>query len=132
MIWVDALEAVTDLLADDAELVEALEGPAIFRNGEHNEYRVPGLYWLVVSDIIEENTNPFRVQWDIYARDFDQALAIERRMRLLLHRDVPQTIGEIKMWTQLEDAQDIPYPTNEAVHRSMDWRFEPAREAVPY
>lgn len=128
MIWVDALQAVLDALEADVELLEALEGANIYRNGEHNEYQVPGIYWTQFSDIREENTEPFSVQLDLFAKDFDQLIAMESRVRAILHRDVPQTLGEIKMWTQQTDARDHAYPSNDAVHRSLDFRFEPARE----
>jgi hypothetical protein len=126
MRWDDASGAIITALAADSALTTALGGAYIIRNGEHNEFRVPLILWTVIWNRIDENTEPFLMQFDVYAKNINQYIEIERRMRRLLHRDIPQTIGGIPMFTQFEDARDHA-SVEDVIHRSLDFRFEPAR-----
>lgn len=129
MRWVDAMQAVIDTLLADATL-SAISGFRVFRHGEATAPQVPGIAWMVFSDLIEENTNPIRVQFDVFARGIDQALTIEGRLRAILHRDLPQALGGVLMWTQLLDARGHADPEPGVIHRSLDFNLEPAREAL--
>lgn len=126
MIWVEGLQAVIDTLLEDELLVEALGGDHVYRNGEHNEYRVPAIYWTVVWNRIDENTEPFMVQLDVFANDINSYIALEGRIRRLLHRDTPHEVQGIPMLTQLDDARDH-VDGEDYIHRSLDFRIEPAR-----
>lgn len=128
MRWVEAVEAVLAALRADAGL-SAIPGLQIYRHGEHAKLRIPGIAWIVVSDVDDENTNPIRVQLDIFARGIDQALAIEGRLRALLQRDVPHTVSGMLMWTQLLESRDRADPEPGVIHRSLDFNLEPARGA---
>lgn len=107
----------------------AMAGVSIERWGEHDQPTIPSVSWLVFSDRIEENTNPIRVQFDLFARSIDQALSIEAGIRSL-HSDTPQTIGGVLMLAQLDDARGDADPAHGVVHRSFDFNFTPARERV--
>jgi hypothetical protein len=126
--WVDVMEAVLAHLTADAGLTAALAGGAIRRHGTFIEPAVPSLAWITYGNVLDENTEVVPTQWDIFAQEIDQAIAIERRLRALLHRDTPQVIGGIPMWTQFVDARDHADPEPGRIHRSLDFRFEPARE----
>lgn len=131
MIWAEGVQAVIDTLEGDEELITALGGAYILRNGEHNEYRVPAIFWTAIWSRIDENTEPFMVQLDVYAHDINSYITIERRLRRLLHRDTPQELQGILMFTQLEDARDHA-DGEDVIHRSLDFRFELARELSTY
>lgn len=131
MIWAEGVQAVITTLEEDELLIAALGGVYIFRNGEHNEYRVPQILWSGVWSRIDENTEPFMVQIDVYANDINAYIAIERRLRRLLHRDTPQELQGILMFTQLDDARDHN-DGEDVIHRSLDFRFELARELSSY
>lgn len=122
MRWVEVIEAVIAWLTARAPLA----GVPVRMHGEFTELRVPLVAWLIFSDRREENTNPIRVQFDIYAQGIDQALAIEAELRAL-HSDVPQTVGGVRMWATLDDARGDADPSPGVVHRSLDFIFEPAR-----
>lgn len=117
------MEAVRAELAANPDLA----GVPVKMHGEFSGLSVPLIAWLVFSDRREENTNPIRVQFDVYARGIDQALTIEAAVRAL-HGDTPQTIQGVRMWATLDDARGDAAPEPEVTHRSLDFIFEPARE----
>lgn len=129
MRWVDALEAAIAALLADATL-SAIPGFSVRRRGEFTLQQVPSITWQAFSDEIAENTNPIEVQFDVFARGIDQALVLEGRLRAILHRDTPQTLGGVLMRTQLADARDHEDPEPGVVHRSLDFELEPAREVT--
>lgn len=124
MRWVEVMEAVIAELKADPDLASV----PVLMHGEFTDLKVPSIAWLVYSDRREENTNPIRVQFDIYARGIDQALMIERSVRDL-HGDTPKTIQGVLMWAMLDDARGDAAPEPQVTHRSLDFIFEPAREA---
>lgn len=124
MRWVDVMEAVRAELEADPDLA----GVPVLMHGEFTDLKVPSIAWLIYSDRREENTNPIRVQFDIYARGIDQALTIERSVRDL-HGDTPKAIQGVLMWATLDDARGDAAPEPQVTHRSLDFIFEPAREA---
>lgn len=125
MRWVEVMEAVIAELKADV----GMAGVAVLMHGEFSGLQVPSLAWLVYGDRREENTNPIRVQFDIYARGLDQTLTIESAVRRL-HGDTPRTIQGVRMWATLDDARGDAAPDPGVTHRSLDFIFEPAREAA--
>lgn len=129
MSWPVAIKAVITALEADPVL-GSIEGLSIYRHGEFTAPKVPGIAWIIVSDLKAENTNPIRVQLDVFARGLEQARAIEERLRAILDRDVPQTLQGVLMRTDLLDAQDQLDPEPGVTHRSLDFLFEPTRGAA--
>jgi hypothetical protein len=122
------LLALVARLEADADLLGLLGGPHVYRSGAHREKRVPSVEWFVVSEVLRENTFRLLIQWDIWAHSYGRAAAIDRRLRRILHREVPHTVGGVLMWMQVESARDVPDPEPSLVHRALDMSFEPARE----
>lgn len=120
--------AVVPHMADDSILRTTLGGAHVYRTGEFAAPRVPGIGWFLVSDTLEENTNEILVQIDLFATSMEQMIVMEGRVRALLHHDTVTTIQGVRMWAQLEGARDNADPEPGFVHRSMDFRFTPARE----
>ena len=72
--------------------------------------------------------NPITVQVDYWARGAPKAAAIERRIRLITHRDTARVVGGYRMWTQYLDSRSHEYPAElGVVHRSLDIRLTPVR-----
>lgn len=130
MRWDQVIPAVVALLRADAARPAALERTAIHEARDATAVTVPGLTWYMVSDIEEEVWNPILTQWDVFARDWAEMAVLEGWIRGLLHADLPQVIGGIRMWTQLVDARTLPVPEDMnpgLVHRQLDIRLTAAR-----
>lgn len=127
MKWLDALNALLDELLADEEFTDALEGANVFRDGEHSKPQVPGVYFSVISAGLDETSEPALTQWDIFARDIDQALAIETRLRRKLHWVGWRTLGGVSLASQYEESRDHPEPDFDVIHRSLDFRHTPVR-----
>lgn len=129
MMWDRVVPEWLDLLEADADLIDLLGGQHIYPAQAAREVRIPSVEWLLVLDSEEENFNPFLVQVDYWARGAVKAAAIERRIRMITHRDTAREIGGIRLWTQYEDSRSHDYPAEPGViHRSLDFRFIPGRD----
>lgn len=122
----DVVTAIVAAMKADAALVTALGGEYVYHGAARKTLQVPSVEWLIVSDVRTENTERIRIQLDIWSTGYGRAVAIEERLRALFARDLPQTIGGLLMWTQLENAMDLP--DTEYTHRMLDFVFEPTRE----
>ena len=129
MMWDVVLPAWLDLLEADADLIAELGGSYIYPAQSARPVRVPSVeYTLPITDIEEENFNPITVQVDYWARGAPKAAAIERRIRLITHRDTARVVGGCRMWTQYLDSRSHEYPAElGVVHRSLDVRLTPVR-----
>ncbi len=128
MRWADALGALlTDLLSDTA-LTTALAGTHIYRDGEHSTPQSRAVYFSVIRSGIEENVEGALTQWDIFAPDIDTALAIEARLRAKLDWLGWKLVGGVWLSSRYEEARDHPEPEFDVIHRSLDFRLEPALE----
>lgn len=119
--------AVADLLRADAGLVAALGGAHVYRQASQREARIPSVELLIVSDTPRENTGRVLVQVDTWSTSPDASGVIEGRIFALLHSDLPQTLGGLKMFTTYQDSRDHEDPEPGVVHWSMDFMFEPHR-----
>ena len=128
MMWDQVIPDWLDLLEADAALLAALGGSHIYPAQASRPVGIPSVEWFMVSDIEEENFNPFIVQVDIWARGVPKAATIEKRIRLLTHRDTARELGGHRMWTRYLESRQHDYPAEAGVvHRSMDFLFEPLR-----
>lgn len=128
MRWDVALDAIIARVKTDPELLRALGGARI-RETADGKPEFPSVTHLVVSGPLRENTERMVMQWDLWARAEETARTIERRLRALLHRDLPELVGDVPMWLQLVDRRDHDDPEPGTVHRSLDFAFEFAKEA---
>lgn len=128
MMWDVVLEAWRALLLADTALTTALGGEHVNLAQASREVRVPSVDWSLVTDNETESWNPITVQVDIFAASLAQAITIERRIRLLTHRDVARDLGGHQVWTRYLDSRSHPYTEEPGtVHRSLDFQFEPLR-----
>ncbi len=106
-----------------------IQTDAVYPAQSARPVRVPSVeYTLPITDIEEENFNPITVQVDYWARGAPKAAAIERRIRLITHRDTARVVGGCRMWTQYLDSRSHEYPAElGVVHRSLDVRLTPVR-----
>lgn len=128
MKWDLALDAIVDRVKADAQLRTALGGPRI-RETADGKPEFPSVTYMIVSGPLRENTERMVMQWEFWARAETTARTIERRLRALLHRDLPELVGDMPMWLQLVDRRDHNDPEPGTVHRSLDFAFEFAKEA---
>ena len=128
MRWDVALDAITARVKADAQLCTALGGPRI-RETADGKPEFPSVTHMIVSGPLRENTERIVMQWDLWARAEETARTIERRLRALLHSDLPEMVGAVPMWLQLIDRRDHEDPEPGTVHRSLDFAFEFAKEA---
>ncbi len=126
MVWDDVVAALLQLLQNDEQLKTLLGGPQIYRSKSRASIQIPGVYYTVVSSVLQENLEPTLIQWDIWAKGAEQASSIEKRLYQLMHSDVPVTICGLKMWSQYEAGRDDD-PDQSTVRRLLDYRYTPAR-----
>ena len=126
----DVVQAVMARLRGDTALVTALGGPRIYRSGANRQPQIPSLEWTIISDVYREGTERVLMQFDSWTRGYAQAVAVEGRVRTLLHRELPEDFGGLLMWAQYSDSRDHEDPEPGVIHRSADFTFEPAREAI--
>lgn len=128
MRWSAALGALlTDLLAD-TELTTALGGAHIYRDGEHAAPQSRAVYFSVIRSGPEENVQGVLTQWDVFAPDIDTALAIENRLHAKLDWVGWKDVGGVWLSSVWEESRDHPEPDFDVIHRSLDFRHEPALE----
>lgn len=129
MKWLDVVDAMVAALEADGELTTALGGPHIYVAVAGRTIRVPSIEYTAVADTLEENTEPVLLQLDLYARGTEAVATIERRVRIVLHRDLPYMLGALAVWGRLQGARSLDFPSDgEVRYRSLDFEFETARE----
>jgi hypothetical protein len=134
----DVVRAFVAALEADAALV-ALIGlggdgtPNIYRAGANRDPQIPSVEWRRITDRAAENTEPMLFQFDVWARGYAAAMAIEHRIRrvLLPYGDSGAvTLDGLPMLAELDDSRDHEDPEPGVVHTSLDIRFEPAKQVI--
>lgn len=123
----DTIDALVALLDADAELIQALGGPHIYRAGQHREPTTRSVEFTVVHAGLTENFEPIITQWDMVAEDRLQLRRIEGRLRRKLHWMGWRDVGGVALSSTYEDSRDHPDPEAGRVHRSIDFRHQPVR-----
>lgn len=127
MRWPDALEALLARVIGDPELLATLGGPHIYRAGEYREIRIPSVQYTVITATLAETMEPLLTQWDIFAASVGQLVAIERRLRQLLHWVGWREVGGVVIGSEYVESRDHPPPDPGRWHRSIDFRHQPVR-----
>ena len=120
-------EVIIPMLETDAVLVQELGGQHIYAQEASRPVTIPSVVWDLLDDQLTEIFNPIDTQFDYFARNRDQAVVIERRLRALLHRDTRRTIGNVNFSSLYDGSFSHDYPEPGVVHRSLRFRFEPVR-----
>jgi hypothetical protein len=124
----DVIRAFVAALEGDAALITALGGENIFRAGANRSPQIPSVEWRRITGAKEESTEPMTFQFDVWARGYAAAVAIEERLDAVLDREGGLlTIGGVPMFARMEDSRDHEDPEPGVVHTSQDYRFEPAK-----
>lgn len=129
----DVVTAFVAALEADAALIAALGGEFIFRAGANREPQIPSVEWDLVANTEEENLEPLLFQFDIWARGYAQFVTIAQRVRTVLRPDPGKgstTLGGIPMLIEFVDGRSHPDPEPGVVHRSLDIRFQPAKQVA--
>lgn len=124
MRWDFAITEWRSHLVDDAELVALLGGRHIYPASSARQVRIPSVDYRIITDTIDENFNDLTVQVDLWAEGPRVAGLIERRIRMLTHKDVYQVLGNERWLLQYEDGRTLDFPSDPGViHRALDFRF---------
>ena len=127
MRWDFVVIEWADRLAGDAAFMSLCQGNWRVASAS-TPVKIPSVEYLMTGDTESENFNAIRVQVDIFARGIRNAGLIEKRVRLLTHRDVGQVLGGERMWLQYQDARTVDFPSDPGViHRIVDFQFTPLR-----
>jgi len=132
MRWDFVIEHWTARLIGDAALTSVLGASGLIYPAQASRpVKVPSVEYQLLGDRETENFNPLSVQVDFWAKGIKKAAQIERRIRILTHRDVAQDLGGERMWLQYIDGRSLEYPAEPGVeHRSLDFLFTPLREQL--
>lgn len=128
MRWDDVAQAIVTALNADAGLTTALGGQHVYPGSAARAHRVPSVEYVVIFDRYSESLNPMLFQIDYWAKGTAQGVAIEERLRAVLHSDVRRTFAGVDCATLYDDSRTHDHPEAGVVHRSLDFRFEPVRE----
>lgn len=131
MIWDDVLRALVAALRADTALQALLGADYLKRikRTSEGELKIPGVTYQVVSSPLEENTESMTVQWDEWGIGYAAIVAIEERLRALMHADGVITVGGIRLWARVLDARDHEDPEEKVAHRSIDIEYTFAKAA---
>lgn len=129
MIWDRFLVALMQEVADDPTVAGVVGSRVIFAT-EGADYVVPGLEVSVLSDTVSELWNPLTIQFDIFARTFEQCAAVERVLRSRYHSQIPVTIGGMDVFAQYSDGTVLQLPARDKFFaRAVRFTFTPLRAA---
>lgn len=123
-----ANKCATKMVAD-AALVGLLGGEHIYRNRTRKNIKVPGVFYTIVSEVLDQNEVVVVIQWDVWAHDTAQQVAIEQRLYELMHSDLPMDYSGLLMWSEYGGRNDLTDGEEEAQqHSALEFRYSTARE----
>lgn len=126
----DVARAFVAALGADAALLVLLGSAAhVYRAGTNRAPQIPSVEWQRITGRKAESTEPLTFQFDVWARGYAAAMAIEARLVAVMDREGGLvTLNGLTMYATREDEGDLPDPEPGVVHTHVDFRFEPAKE----
>jgi hypothetical protein len=100
----------------------------VYASNASREVRIPSCEGYIVTDRDQESTARILIQIDHWARSLSDSVAIERRLRAVLHSEVRRQFAGTDCATLYDDSRDHDHPEPGVFHRSVDFRFEPVQE----
>lgn len=128
MRWADALDAVLQRLRADETLTLALDGGELTRAGIVQPPEVPGITYRLAGSWPLEGAEAVLVEWEIRATGEAQALAIEERMRTLLHTPLAESWGGVALLLERTNARDAAAAAPAVLHRVLSYKLTVAEE----
>lgn len=132
MIWDAVVPGALDRLAADAGVAQIMEDRIFLRTGGDNDperrFEVPSIEAFVITDAEDEVENDLTVQVDIFTRTRADSVAVEKRVRALLHHDVPIQIAGRGVWSQMQDRRRVPGTGGEIYGVSLDFLMQAVRD----
>lgn len=129
MMWDRCAEGSIQLLQNDPAMESLLGGKHIYRMRTRSSIQIPGVYYSVIGDSLDENYSPVVLQWDIWGQSAEQVARIQKRLYELLHSDLPVVLPNgLKTWCQFVNGFDFGEDDQAVYHRAVDYRYTPPRE----
>jgi hypothetical protein len=130
MRWDAVVRDTIDRLKNDTALTTLLGGPHIYRSRTRSSIQIPGIYWSVIYEGVEENLAPVNIQWDIFATSATEQAAIEKRLYDLMHSDNPVQYATLLMWSQFLSRFDKHDDDQGEVLSGMEFKYTPSRDSI--
>lgn len=132
LMWERVMKRVLAVINADVVLQEIYDGHV--RMMGSGTLQVPGLEWLLVSDVEEELWAPIIVQFDQWTPTASLVRASEFRLRALFHCELPIVLGgDMVMWSQYSDGSQLATPDRAGfVGRASRFQFTPLRRQYAF
>ena len=127
MMWDHVMVRVLAVIKGDTELA-SIFGDHIRMTGTGAQ-QTPGLEYMLIADSENELWAPAIFQFDLWTTSAVTARDAERRLRHLFHKDIPQEIGGLMLWTVYTDGSMLATPDrSNYTGRALRFTFTPLRE----
>jgi len=129
MRWPDALLAISTAAAADTTLV-SLFGSSIRMKGQ-TTHVVPGIEYMLISNVIDEVMEPMVVQWDIFASTLDALGQAETALMRLFDHETDVSIAGVAMLCSYIDGVALDAPNMDNIYaRAIRFQYELVRTAL--
>lgn len=127
MMWDHVMKKVVAKIIADPEL-SAIFGDSVRMAGVSDQ-KVPVLEYTLIGDAESELWEPIVIQFDLWTKTAVIGRTAERLMRSRFHKDLPQTIDGVRLWTTYSDGSMLATPDRSSfVGRALRFHFTPLRE----
>jgi len=126
MMWDAVMERVRALILNDNGLATIFGDN--YRMAGTGALQCPGLEWSLLGDTEGELWAPMLVQFDCFTYEAAATRESERRLRSLLHQNLPITIDGITLFAQYTEGSMLSTPDRSGiVGRAVRFRLTPLR-----
>lgn len=128
MMWDRVMARVIVVIQTDLVL-STIFGDHVRMATASGDQIVPGLEYTLVGNTEGELWEPIVIQFDLWTLTAADQRDAERRMRQLFHKDLPQTIDTVRLWTVYTDGTMLATPDRSTyLGRALRFQFTPLRE----
>ena len=129
MRWPDVIKAVSTVAAADATLV-SIFGTSIRMKGQ-TKHVIPGVEYMLISDVMAEVMEPMVIQWDIFAESLVELGQAETALMRLFDHETSVSIAGVVMLCSYIDGVALDAPSMDNIYaRAIRFQFEPIRTAL--
>jgi hypothetical protein len=127
MMWDHVMERIVTLILADPVLA-GIFGDHLRMAGS-GKSSVPSIEYTLITDTEGELWTPISIQFDLWTTSAVDSRTAERKLRGLLHHDLPQSIDGLTLWTTYTDGSPLATPDrSNFVGRALRFHFTPLRE----